>query len=64
MSAQRTKERPAERRLFYPSRETGYDLEADYPNSAAWRDRIRALDGWNGPYELMPGPRGGQYSRD
>ena len=50
--------------LFFPNQETGYDLEASYPNIAAWRDRIRALDGWNGPYDLMPGPRGQQYSWD
>jgi len=28
--------------LFFSSQETGYDLEADYPNIAAWRERIRA----------------------
>lgn len=28
---------------------------ADYPAIASWLDRIKALDGWVHPYELMPG---------
>jgi glutathione S-transferase len=27
------------------------------PNLAAWIERMRALPGWKGPYELMPGER-------
>mgnify|MGYP005752151255 FL=1 len=39
--------------LFWPD-EFGVDW-ADWPNIAAWLDRIRALPGWVHPYELMPG---------
>jgi glutathione S-transferase len=39
--------------LFWPD-EFGVDW-ADYPNIAAWLDRIRALPNWVHPYELMPG---------
>jgi len=28
---------------------------AEYPNLVAWRERIRALPGWQHPYDLMPG---------
>jgi glutathione S-transferase len=38
--------------VYYPE-ETGIDLAA-YPQIAAWKDRIRALPGWKGPYDLMP----------
>ena len=34
------------------------EIDADwgeYPNLVAWRERIRALPGWQHPYELMPG---------
>jgi glutathione S-transferase len=40
--------------LFYPSEETGFDLEADYPAIHAWRRRLAALPGWKPPYEMMP----------
>lgn len=38
--------------LFFDG-EIGIDI-ADYPAMAAWRERIRALPDWKGPYELMP----------
>jgi glutathione S-transferase len=31
------------------------DWERDYPSLTAWRERIRALPGWQHPYDLMPG---------
>ena len=43
--------------LFYPTEETGYDLTTTHPNIAAWVARMRALDGWQDPYDLMPGQR-------
>lgn len=43
--------------MFYPSEETSFDLAADYPNIAAWTERLKDLEGWKGPYELMPGKR-------
>jgi len=39
--------------LFWPE-EIGVDW-AEYPNIAAWLDRIRAQPGWQHPYDLMPG---------
>jgi glutathione S-transferase len=43
--------------MFYPPEESGYDWSKTSPNLAAWLERIRALPGWKGPYELMPGER-------
>ena len=40
--------------LYYPSEETGFDLEADFPAIHAWCQRVAALPGWKPPYELMP----------
>ena len=39
--------------VFYPSSETGFDLAVQFPNIDAWRRRLRALPGWQPPYELM-----------
>lgn len=33
---------------------TGIDDEVEFPAIAAWKARIRALPGWQGPYALMP----------
>ena len=41
--------------LFYPVEESGYDARAQFPNIAAWLDRVRALPGWAPPYEVLPG---------
>ena len=38
---------------MYYDGELGFDFAA-YPALSAWRERIRALPGWKGPYELMP----------
>lgn len=38
--------------MFYDA-ELGFDF-ARYPAIGAWRERIRALPGWAGPYDLMP----------
>ncbi len=43
--------------MFYPPEERGYDWPRTNPNLAAWIERMRALPGWKGPYELMPGER-------
>ncbi|SHG48402.1 glutathione S-transferase family protein [Bradyrhizobium erythrophlei] len=40
--------------VYYPSEETGFDIEADFPGLHAWRKRIAGLPGWKPPYELMP----------
>jgi glutathione S-transferase len=41
--------------LFFPPEESGLDVAASYPAIAAWRERIRALPGWQPPYQLLPG---------
>ena len=43
--------------VFYPVEEHGYDWAKTHPNIHAWTERLRALPGWKGPYELMPGER-------
>ena len=43
--------------VFYPAEEHGYDWAKTHPNIHAWTERLRALPGWKGPYELMPGER-------
>ena len=43
--------------MFYPPEESGYDWARSNPNLHAWLERMRALPGWKGPYELMPGDR-------
>jgi glutathione S-transferase len=43
--------------MFYPVEEHGYDWAKTHPNIHAWTERLRALPGWKGPYELMPGER-------
>jgi glutathione S-transferase len=39
--------------LYYPE-PFGFD-RADWPNIAAWLDRIADQPGWQHPYDLMPG---------
>jgi glutathione S-transferase len=43
--------------LFYPSEESGYDLPRSHPNIAAWIARMREVDGWADPYQVLPGER-------
>jgi glutathione S-transferase len=43
--------------VFFPVEESGYDIEALYPNIAAWRARLKALPGWASPYDVLPGER-------
>src|SRR4051812_37016599 len=40
--------------LYYPAKETGFDLAAAFPAIDAWRERLAALPGWKPPYEMMP----------
>lgn len=39
--------------VFYPASETGFDITAQFPAIDAWRQRLRALAGWQPPYALM-----------
>jgi glutathione S-transferase len=41
--------------MYYPAEEFGFDILKDYPAIGAWTDRVKALPGWQHPYELMPG---------
>lgn len=38
----------------YYDEETGIDRWAQFPAIDAWRQRLAALPGWKGPYDLMP----------
>ena len=40
---------------LYFADEIGVDWTADYPNINGWLERIKALEGWQHPYDLMPG---------
>jgi glutathione S-transferase len=41
--------------LYYPAEEFGFDIAAEHKNVGAWLARIKALPGWQHPYDLMPG---------
>ncbi len=43
--------------LYYPPEEFGFDIAKEHPAIGAWLDRVKALPGWKGPYESMPGKR-------
>jgi glutathione S-transferase len=43
--------------LVFPAEETGYDLARQFPRIQGWLDRVAALPGWMGPYDLLPGKR-------
>lgn len=43
--------------MFYPPEESGMDVAALFPNIGAWMQRLRGIQGWRPPYELMPGER-------
>lgn len=40
--------------LYFPTDELGFDIAATYPAIHAWTERVKALPGWVGPYELLP----------
>ncbi|MEE9589192.1 MAG: glutathione S-transferase [Hyphomicrobiaceae bacterium] len=48
--------------LFWPD-EFGVDWR-DYPGIGAWLERIKAIDGWRAPYDLMPGHADLEQPRD
>ena len=41
--------------LYYPADEFGFDIPGQHKHIAVWLDRIKALPGWEHPYDLMPG---------
>jgi len=43
--------------LFYPAEESGIDVARSHPHIGAWVQRLRRVDGWGDPYEVLPGER-------
>jgi glutathione S-transferase len=43
--------------LHYPAEESGYVFTQSHPNIAAWLARLREVEGWAPPYEVLPGER-------
>lgn len=43
--------------LFFPENESGCQVEQRFPNIGRWLGRIRSLDGWDDPYNILPGQR-------
>jgi len=43
--------------VFYPPEEHGYQWAKSHPQIHVWSERMRALPGWQDPYDLMPGER-------
>jgi glutathione S-transferase len=41
--------------LYYPAEEFAFDIAKEHPAIAAWLERMKALPGWQHPYDLMPG---------
>jgi glutathione S-transferase len=41
--------------LLYPTEEHGYDFAVTHPNIAKWLDRVRGIEGFKHPYDLLPG---------
>jgi glutathione S-transferase len=41
--------------MFFPEEEHGYDFAASHPGIHAWKERLSALPGWAGPYDVLPG---------
>jgi len=41
--------------LYYPAEEFGFDIAAEHKNIGVWLGRMKALHGWEHPYDLMPG---------
>jgi glutathione S-transferase len=43
--------------LFYPVEESGYEIAERFPHIDAWLSRLREVDGWANPYDILPGER-------
>lgn len=42
---------------FYPQEESGIDIAGRWPHIGAWVERLKRLNGYADPYEVMPGER-------
>jgi glutathione S-transferase len=45
--------------LFYPLEESGYEVAERYPHIGPWLSRLRGIEGWASPYDILPGQRMG-----
>jgi glutathione S-transferase len=43
--------------LFYPVEESGYEVTGRFPHIDRWLSRLRRLEGWASPYNVLPGER-------
>ncbi len=43
--------------MFFPAEESGYDVPVLYPEIGAWLQRLKAIEGWGDPYDVLPGER-------
>jgi glutathione S-transferase len=43
--------------LFYPVEESGYEVAGRFPHIDRWRSRLRRIEGWASPYDVLPGER-------
>jgi glutathione S-transferase len=43
--------------LFYPEEESGYEITERFPHIERWLSRLRRVDGWASPYDVLPGER-------
>jgi glutathione S-transferase len=43
--------------VFFPTEESGIDMDKQFPALGAWRKRLKKVKGWADPYEILPGTR-------
>ena len=43
--------------LFFPVEESGYEVTERFPHIGHWLSRLRRLEGWASPYDILPGER-------
>jgi glutathione S-transferase len=43
--------------LLFPVEESGIDVAALYPNIGAWLQRVKQIEGYAHPYDVLPGER-------
>jgi glutathione S-transferase len=43
--------------LFYPVEESGYEVTGRFPHIGRWLSRLRRVEGWASPYDVLPGER-------
>lgn len=43
--------------LFFPVEESGYEVTERFPYIGHWLSRLRRVEGWASPYDILPGER-------